>query len=231
MASESSLMPFPPSAVPRCSPPEALLPAHLPTNEESSRANGKEATAEGITSTLSGRSQFDDKDGNVSESQSEPALKVRRQTNNLRLAIPQSAIFDLKTRNFKTLNPIFDPQVHSRAWINQTPNFVLAEHLYGKFTNEAIRIQDLSENIQQWETENEDVVRGLIQVIKKLSEITASREDKRVEVRREGLGDLQIWTTAVQPYDEAKEGVLPSDVAGAWKGKPEARETVLRDMG
>jgi hypothetical protein len=187
---------------------------------------------EGIAGTLFKVIELSGEGSDLKHSQSSTGgrLKVKHMTAAGPGVIPQSAIFDLKTRNFRTLNPIFDPQVHSRAWINQTPNFVLAEHLYGKFKNDSIRIQDLSNDIKQWETENEVVVRGLIQVVKKLSEITESREDKRVEVRREGLGDLQVWTTAIQSYDEAKEGVLPSDVAGAWKGEPEARETVLGEM-
>ncbi|KPI40319.1 uncharacterized protein AB675_7605 [Cyphellophora attinorum] len=173
----------------------------------------------------------------IKEEPMEPALEVQLQVT--RFSIPQSAVFDLKTRQVTTPNPIRESQVHSRAWATQSPNFILAHytrdhsdkrHVKGRFSNDSTVVHDVSSDIKEWEADNEVAIRGLIQVIKKLDEITESREEKRVEVRREGLGDLQIWTAAIQSHADAEEGVLPPSVISAWKGEPEAREAVLREM-
>jgi len=108
--------------------------------------------------------------------------------------VPQQAVFDLKTRTIRKKEQeeeIIAEQL-SRLWVSQTPNFVLAYHRQGKF--EDIEIKDLRNEVDEWESENEEVLRRFAVLLRKICNLARNSEDGRIEIRRcEGqVGVLEI---------------------------------------
>ncbi|KAI9766565.1 MAG: hypothetical protein M1839_004875 [Geoglossum umbratile] len=96
--------------------------------------------------------------------------------------IPQSAIFDLKTRSIKKVDQDILSDELPRLWIAQIPNFVLAYHTNGVFTD--IRTRNVRGEVEDWEAENENTLRQHCVLIRKIITILKSRNDRKLEVRR-----------------------------------------------
>ncbi|KAK5097073.1 hypothetical protein LTS08_007093 [Lithohypha guttulata] len=108
--------------------------------------------------------------------------------------IPQQAIFDLKTRsiNQKERLGASTEEFLPRLWANQTPNFVLAFHKWGKFQLDEIHIKDVRDDVKAWEAQNVDVLSRLGKMYHKIVDLSSVHG--RFEVRRIGAGPLEIWT-------------------------------------
>ena len=133
-------------------------------------------------------------------------------------AIPQKAIFDLKTR-WKGKEVDME-EFLPRLWVNQTPNFIIARHHNGIFTD--VKTRNVKDDVQQWEADNKDVLLCLHSVFSKLIELTGRDGCSRVQVRRVGTGPLEI-------REPTKEwSVLPADLKAKWEGK-EASEAKGKD--
>ena len=66
--------------------------------------------------------------------------------------VPQTAIFDLKTRSAR--REIDMDEVYPRLWVSQTPKFIIAYHNSGQFNG--IPVQDLGHSIHHREKETEN---------------------------------------------------------------------------
>jgi len=114
--------------------------------------------------------------------------------------IPQQALFDLKTRALKTKRAgdvSVDDFLH-RMWVNQTPNFILAFHTYGKFENNNIHIVDVRNKVNKWEAQNATMLSKLGGLLHKLINVANQNGESRFEVRRVGKGPLQLWSEVPQ---------------------------------
>lgn len=127
--------------------------------------------------------------------------------------IPQHAIFDIKTRsNRKELDM---NEIYPRLWVGQIPNFIIAYHTSGKFGN--AQIQDVRDDLKRWERINEELLRDFNTILRQLIEMAKQSKGQRIEVRRSGVGPLQIGRI------EEKEGsALPPDLRAKWTGMPYA---------
>lgn len=111
-------------------------------------------------------------------------------------AVPQHAIFDLKTRS----NKVRDRVLHNREelcpplWANQTPNLVLAFHDDGTFNKADILLKDVKGEVREWEIRNSVNLERLGWLLRKLIDISKTPDTARFEVRRTGYGSLEIWT-------------------------------------
>ena len=138
-------------------------------------------------------------------------LKMRSAGN----AIPQEAIFDLKTRSVRRAVEI--AEFLPRLWVNQTPTFIIARHERGIFKE--INIKDVKHDVQQWESANQVVLSRLHGVLKKLIELTGKPGCSRVQVHRVATGPLLIsevmnrWT------------VLPQDLKVKWQKRGAAPDS------
>ncbi|PWY67590.1 hypothetical protein BO94DRAFT_540388, partial [Aspergillus sclerotioniger CBS 115572] len=123
---------------------------------------------------------------------------------------PQSDIFDLKTRSFYKKDTDILSEEIARLWVSQIPNFILAFHEYGKFTD--IRVMDIRDEMQQWEVEEEQSLRQLGSLLRMLSRSALGRPDGRFEiVHEEGGEELQLREVV-----EGVERVLPAKLQERW---------------
>jgi hypothetical protein len=154
------------------------------------------------------------------QSQNQPAdldeLSQRLSSNPIHIGgrpIPQSAIFDIKTRSVK--NEINMEAMNPRLWLSQTPNFILAYHKSGHFDN--ISIRDLPEELAHWEAEKQPLLRGLKTTLDLLIGIARRAKGQKVEVRRTAGGPLEI-----RKIMDDKWTCLPQCLKARWAGELEA---------
>lgn len=125
--------------------------------------------------------------------------------------IPQSAVFDLKTRSAK--NEIDMKEVFSRLWATQTPNFIIGYHKSGYFDD--VRVQDVSGKVGEWEAENGELLGRLQSTIQRIIDVAKSSAGQRLEVCRIGSGKLQI-----RKHVDGEWSALPPHLKDAWTKPP-----------
>jgi hypothetical protein len=127
-------------------------------------------------------------------------------------AIPQGAIFDLKTRSAR--RDVDIGEFLPRLWVNQTPNFIIARHDSGKFLD--IQKKDMRAAVKDWEQKNAGVLGRLHTLLSQLIEITGQTDCSRVQVNREGTGPVRV-RKATQEWS-----ALPTRLKMVWEGKAPA---------
>ncbi|OCK74672.1 hypothetical protein K432DRAFT_409666 [Lepidopterella palustris CBS 459.81] len=136
-------------------------------------------------------------------------------------SVPQSAVFDLKTRSIKKKH--HDTTVSDqipRLWIRQIPFFVLAYHEYGLFRSEEVTVRNIKPDVARWESDNKRDVRNLISLIKMIADVVKATPGRKLEVRyRNGLG-LEL-----REQVEGVASVLPNDLAAQWAGQGNCAES------
>lgn len=132
-------------------------------------------------------------------------------------AVPQGAIFDLKTRSAH--RDVDIDEFLPRLWVNQTPNFVIARHDSGKFQN--IQKKDIRAAVRDWEQKNAGMLGRLHTVLSRLIKMTEQADCSRIQVTREMSGPLHI-SKATQVWS-----ALPTNLKMKWEGKAPAEEKSL----
>jgi hypothetical protein len=136
-------------------------------------------------------------------------------------SVPQSAVFDLKTRSIKKKH--HDTTVSDqipRLWIRQIPFLVLAYHDNGLFRSEEVTIRNIKPDIARWESDNKGDVRKLINLIKKIADVAKATPGRKLEVRyRYGLG-LEL-----REQVEGVASVLSDDLAAQWAAQGNRAES------
>lgn len=130
-------------------------------------------------------------------------------------SVPQSAVFDLKTRTIKKkINDTTLSEQIPRLWIRQIPSIILAYHERGFFRTDEITVHDIKPDVIKWENDNRSDVRKLIALVKKISDFAKATQGRKLEVRyRDGVGlELREQDAEVLP-------VLPNDLAARWAGQ------------
>ncbi|KAE9979740.1 hypothetical protein EG327_006903 [Venturia inaequalis] len=129
--------------------------------------------------------------------------------------VPQSAVFDLKTRTIKKKynDTTLSDQI-PRLWIRQIPSFILAYHERGVFRSNEVTVHDVKPDVIRWETDNRRDVRKLIALINKISNFVKTTPEQKLEVQyKDGVGlELRKQDAGVTP-------VLPEDLAARWADK------------
>lgn len=142
--------------------------------------------------------------------------------------IPQSAIFDLKTRSSRT--PFTMDEILPRLWLNRTPNFILAQHFQGTFTREDVLVSDVRQQVDEWEEVHAEELRVFSDVLKKLVKAVEGLPEgkKRVGVWRVGNGDLQIRALEKEMKHWA---ALPRVLKAWWTGDEAESEGDMEKKG
>lgn len=143
----------------------------------------------------------------VSVSQKVPTVQESLQIKCGGRIIPQKAVFDLKTRSFTRKIDMAD--VLPRLWVSQTPNFLIGYHKAGLF--DEILVQDMHQRIKDWEQENDNALRQLAAVIRRIIEIARTSKGQGLEVSRLGNGPLLIRELLDTTWH-----VLPTDLCKKW---------------
>lgn len=124
--------------------------------------------------------------------------------------VPQSAIFDLKTRSIKKKETDVLGEQIARLWMMQVPNFILAFHKVGVF--EDIEIRDVQKEVRKWEDDNQVILRRFAKLLRKLVSFARDSDDGKLELKREeGSSVLDLRTQT-----EDVGCVLPIDLEERW---------------
>jgi hypothetical protein len=106
------------------------------------------------------------------------------------MEVPQSSIFDLKTRSGRYGANIDMGDIYPQLWIRQIPNFIVAYH-DGAGLFEDIRVQDVRADVKAWEKENTAAIQRLAVLLDKI--LTFARENEGLlEVYSPGNGGLEL---------------------------------------
>lgn len=103
--------------------------------------------------------------------------------------VPQSAMFDLKTRTSKKEYADVLKGELPRLWLAQVPNFVIGFHKNGVFDD--VRVEDVREEVRQWEKDEESNLQKLTGLLKMLVAFAQGQADGRFEVVYRG-GSLEL---------------------------------------
>lgn len=81
--------------------------------------------------------------------------------------IPQSALFDVKTKSIDKKSTALAQQL-PRLWLGQVPNLLVACHQDGLFDSTLVSVVDAKDSIKNWETDNQEILAGLALLLKRL---------------------------------------------------------------
>lgn len=124
--------------------------------------------------------------------------------------VPQSAVFDLKTRSAH--REIDMEEVYPRLWVSQTEKFIIAYHKAGQFRD--IQIHDLGDSIHDWEDRKEELLHRFHSTLHQLIATARQSRHQTIEVRRIAMGPLQI-----RKHTEQHWSALPPDLKAKWAGE------------
>ncbi|OJD15899.1 hypothetical protein AJ78_03878 [Emergomyces pasteurianus Ep9510] len=144
---------------------------------------------------------------------------IARETESLQVQhagydVPQSAIFDLKTRVSR--KHIKMDEILPRLWVRQIPNFVVAYHDDGAFDPDHIQVKAVKQDVDSWEMENETVLLRLVKVFESLVKVVKGSKKKNLLVHRSKEGLLEVWDTK-----DSCRSALPAALTAKWKGYDE----------
>lgn len=196
---------------------DGYLADKVQSQAKTAGAWGQEADEDSLVSALAGSTI------NAKKHSDSTSLKIKPGSG----SIPQSAVFDLKTRTIKKKldDTTLSDQI-PRLWIRQIPSLVLAYHERGFFRSNEVKVHDIKPDIIKWEEDNQRDVRKLIALIKRILDFVKARPSQKMEVRyRDGIGlELREQDTGVKP-------VLPDDLAARWAGQGKSNvEEVIREV-
>ncbi|KAF2813184.1 uncharacterized protein BDZ99DRAFT_438146 [Mytilinidion resinicola] len=150
----------------------------------------------------------------ISPTRSETAAELKVETAGFRM--PQTAIFDIKTRSNRHRPEIDMTDVYPRLWVTQTPNFIVGYH-HGDGIFRDIRQKDIRRDLAGWEEENANALTRLAALMHKIVDFARTSSHAKFEVYRPVADRLEIRE---QP-DEGRDA-LPSGLKAKWAQGPKA---------
>jgi hypothetical protein len=127
-----------------------------------------------------------------------PALAVdgiaSQSVRNAGRLIPQHTILELHTRGSHKREEDHLSDTLPRLWLAQIPFFVLAFHEYGLFKPQDITVKDVREDVEEWEDVNQELLRRLQTLLKKLVSLARDPDFGKYEVCMQMQGVLEIRT-------------------------------------
>ena len=171
---------------------------------------------EDLASLLGGLAVASGSGGNVSKGS-------RLSVENGGKTIPQSRVFDLKTRSLqkkREINFIFDQEI-PRLWLRQMPNFVLAFHKRGVFND--VEVHEVNRKLVDWERDHQFSIRSLVKLLQDIMRMAKDHPDGKFEIVYPGGGPLEIREQLADAGD-----MLSDQVRGDWErwlsgGRPSSR--------
>jgi hypothetical protein len=190
---------------------DGYLAEKVPAKKTYDSPANREVNEDSLVSALAGNTM------SAHTPKNSDSLKVTRGQG----SVPQSAVFDLKTRSIKKKpdDTTVSEQI-PRLWIRQIPFFILAYHANGLFRSEEVTVRDIKSDVARWESDHKRDVGNLISLIKKIADVVKATPGRKLEVQyRNGLG-LEL-----REQVEGVASVLPNDLAGQWAGQGKQAES------
>jgi hypothetical protein len=106
--------------------------------------------------------------------------------------IPQHAIIELNTRGSHKKDDDHLSENLPRLWLAQIPFFILAFHQWGLFEPEDITVKDVGKDVDEWEDSNQELLRKLQSLLKKLVSLARDPDFGKYEVCVRQQGILEI---------------------------------------
>lgn len=129
--------------------------------------------------------------------------------------IPQSDIFELKTRSIYTrFKKDHLAEELPRLWVSRIPTFMLAFHTRGLFKKEDTEIKDVRGEVRKWEREHKRELARFAALLHWVRDVVGEEEDGRVEICYGGSGDGKL---EVRKMLGDVGGVLSGEVMGNWE--------------
>lgn len=126
--------------------------------------------------------------------------------------IPQTSIFDLKTRSAKTRHRDHLGEQLPRLWISQMTNFLLAYHERGLFQEKDIEIKNIKSDVEEWQDLNQPSLNRLAALFHRILDSVRASKDGKLEIVWSDDGSLEIR----QQLPDAGE-VLSAPVKKQWE--------------
>ncbi|KAG6025707.1 hypothetical protein E4U19_003002 [Claviceps sp. Clav32 group G5] len=120
--------------------------------------------------------------------------------------VPLESILEIKTRALT--RSLHFAEVAPQLWVSQTPKLVRAHHDRGCFREQ--QVEDVSDEVQQWERENQGTLRTLGALIGKIIAVMKGCG---------GCGTLRYdvaTASLIISRDEGGSGMLPEDLYSRW---------------
>ena len=193
-----------------------------------SQRGGKKARAKTTDSHNPASSSSSPSQQSVPESPRSPRPLTIRSNGDPSSLIPQSQIFDLKTRTIKVrkTNTTLEDEL-PRLWVTQVSNFIMGYHRSGFFLPEDIEIKDVRPDVQKWEekrTEDKTLAK-LAAVVRKLVEIVGELEEQGFDGGREDADEEGVDGAKVDAGDgDERDGLDAQGVPEASKGQTQASD-------
>jgi hypothetical protein len=134
--------------------------------------------------------------------------------------VPQSSIFDLKTRSFRHGKEIDMSEVYPLLWIKQVPNFIVAYH-NGEGLFRDIRVQNVEKDVLVWQEDNKPAIGRLAALLNKIVEFAKDKKEL-LEVYYPGADTLEIRSQ----YGKGVHA-LPTELADIWAEESDAKNMPL----
>lgn len=122
--------------------------------------------------------------------------------------VPQSLIFDLKTR--ASYKPFDMADILPRLWVNQTSKFLIAYHEFGLFDQP--KVKDVRQHVLNWESGNSALLARFHAVVKRIVDVVRDSENQQCEASWDGQGPLRI----TKQIGEGRRA-LPSDIVQSFE--------------
>ncbi|KAK6440097.1 hypothetical protein LTR95_003680 [Oleoguttula sp. CCFEE 5521] len=106
--------------------------------------------------------------------------------------VSQSSIFELKTRSIYKKDEDHLSDNLPRLWLAQIPHLTLAFHEYGMFKPENISVREVHSELQQWQTDNADLLCRYGRLLKKLIALARDPNFGKYEVCYSTPGQLEV---------------------------------------
>lgn len=104
--------------------------------------------------------------------------------------VPQSSLFDLKTRSELRRGDDILAQQLPRLWRSQIPNFILAFHERGFFHD--ITVQSVRDRIGEWEKENAEGIAVLVTLLRQIVDVVTTNPEQKVEIRATVDSEIEV---------------------------------------
>jgi hypothetical protein len=131
--------------------------------------------------------------------------------------IPQSDIFELKTRSIYTrFKKDHLAEELPRLWVSRIPTFILAFHTQGLFKKEDTEIKDVREDVQRWEKEHASALARLAALLHWVRDVVEEELDGKLEICYGGVGSGEGKLEVRRMLRDVGE-VFSDEVMGTWE--------------
>ncbi|KAF5977891.1 hypothetical protein FCOIX_6223 [Fusarium coicis] len=143
-----------------------------------------------ITNTAKGQAFEDLESLGITESLSNGTGKLKVSDGGE--SVPQSSIFDLKTRSIMAREKDHLGEQLPRLWIAQVTRFLLAYHERGLFRDSNIEIKNVKADIAEWQELNQPSLKRLAALLRLIIDKAHASKDGKLEIVWSNGGALEI---------------------------------------